>query len=175
MSSAPPFKSDDYNAYLAEGNARQARKRVAADLLIRNRGSILLVDPVYKPDWDLPGGMIEANESPYDGVRRELREELHLAVTVGSLLCVDWVAPHGPWDDLLAFIFDGGELSDHEAAALKPHDQELAHCQFFSPDQVCDRLRPYVYKRLQHALAALRDGRTRYLHYGEPPSPTHPA
>jgi hypothetical protein len=30
--------------------------------------------------------MIEANESPYDGVKRELREELDLAVTVGSLL-----------------------------------------------------------------------------------------
>jgi hypothetical protein len=64
MSSAPPFASDDYNAYLAEGNARQARKRVAADLLIHNRGNVLLVDPVYKPNWDLPGGMIEANESP---------------------------------------------------------------------------------------------------------------
>jgi len=33
-------------AYLAEGNARQARKRVAADVLIRDRaGRVLLVDP----------------------------------------------------------------------------------------------------------------------------------
>ena len=111
--------------------------------------------------------MIEANESPYDGVKRELREELDLAVAVGPVLCVDWVAPHGPWDDLLAFIFDGGELNDDEAAALKPHDQELARCQFVPPEQAGDRLRPYVYHRLQHALAALRDGRTRYLHYGE--------
>jgi hypothetical protein len=54
-----------WNAYLAEGNARQARKRVSADILLRDqRDRILLVDPTYKPDWDLPGGMAEANEPP---------------------------------------------------------------------------------------------------------------
>ncbi|WP_244298760.1 hypothetical protein [Micromonospora cremea] len=38
-------------AYLAEGNARQPRKRVGADVLIRNpRDEILLVNPRYKPD-----------------------------------------------------------------------------------------------------------------------------
>ncbi|HWG65189.1 MAG TPA: NUDIX domain-containing protein, partial [Streptosporangiaceae bacterium] len=74
-------------------------------------GRILLVDPTYKPDWDLPGGMAEANEPPADAVRRELREELGLGIQVGDLLCVDWVSPHGPWDDLLNFIFDGGTLT----------------------------------------------------------------
>ncbi|WP_245627708.1 hypothetical protein [Actinomadura oligospora] len=35
-------------AYLAEGNARQARKRVAADVLVRDEaGRILLVNPTY--------------------------------------------------------------------------------------------------------------------------------
>lgn len=70
---------------------------------------------------------------------------------------------------MLAFIFDGGELTDDAAATLKPHDQELARCQFFSPDEAGDRLRPYVYQRLRHALATLDDGHTRYLHYGERP------
>ena len=104
-----------WNAYLAEGNAKQARKRVSADAIVRDSsGRILLVDPVYKPDWDLPGGMAEANEPPAAAVRRELQEELGLNVTVGGLLCVDWVSPHGPWDDLLNFIFDGGTLSDSD-------------------------------------------------------------
>ena len=66
-----------WNAHLAEGNAKQARKRVSADVILRDAlGRILLVDPKYKPDWDLPGGMAEANEPPADAVRRELREEL---------------------------------------------------------------------------------------------------
>ena len=54
-----------WEAHLAEGNAKQARKRVAADVLVRDTSQrILLVDPSYKPDWDLPGGMAEANEPP---------------------------------------------------------------------------------------------------------------
>ncbi|HUR02170.1 MAG TPA: NUDIX hydrolase, partial [Nonomuraea sp.] len=50
-----------WRAHLAEGNARQARKRVGVDALIRDHhGRVLLVDPTYKPDWDVPGGMAEA-------------------------------------------------------------------------------------------------------------------
>src|SRR5262245_8516100 len=100
-----------WREHLAEGNARQARKRVGADALLRDeQGRILLVDPQYKPDWDMPGGMAEANESPIDALRRELTEELGLDLPAHgvTLLCVDWVSPHGPWDDSLMFIFDAG-------------------------------------------------------------------
>jgi len=52
----------EWDAYLAEGNARQARKAGSRRRLIRDEaGRILLVDPNYKPDWDRPGGMAEAN------------------------------------------------------------------------------------------------------------------
>ncbi|MFI6311034.1 NUDIX domain-containing protein [Nocardia fusca] len=68
-----------WQEYLAEGNAKQPRKRVGADALIRDEhGRLLLVDPKYKPDWDIPGGMAEANEPPLDAVLRELHEELGL-------------------------------------------------------------------------------------------------
>ena len=61
---------------------------------------------------DLPGGMAEANEAPPDTVRRELKEELGLDAQVGGLLCIDWVSPHGPWDDLVSFTFDGGVMDE---------------------------------------------------------------
>ncbi|MFD7459139.1 NUDIX domain-containing protein [Streptomyces sp. NPDC059868] len=78
-----------------------------------------MVNPTYKPVWDLPGGMAEANEPPEDTARRELMEELGIRLTLRGLLVVDWVAPHGPWDDQLAFIFDGGTLDEEQADRLE--------------------------------------------------------
>jgi hypothetical protein len=80
--------------------------------------------------------MAEANEPPADALRRELREELGLDIQVGDLLCVDWVSPHGPWDDLLNFIFDGGTLSDSDINGLRLVDSELA------PSSSATRARP---------------------------------
>lgn len=159
-----------WRARLAEGNARQPRKRVSADVIIHDEaGRVLLVDPRYKPDWDLPGGMVESNEPPHEAARRELKEELGLDVTVGELLCVDWVSPHGPWDDLLAFIFDGGRLTTDQVSDLRPADDELAAFEFVDQNQARQRLRPSVFKRLTAALQVARSGQhTRYLRDGAP-------
>ncbi|ONH23476.1 NUDIX domain-containing protein [Pseudofrankia asymbiotica] len=154
-------------AHLAEGNARQARKRVSADAVIQDEtGRLLLVDPTYKPGWDLPGGMAEANEPPRETLRRELKEELDLDLHIGELLCVDWVAPHGPWDDLVAFVFNGGTLSADQAQHLRPVDPELAAARFCSRDEAAQLLRPYEWRRVQAALTALDSGNVLYLQNG---------
>lgn len=170
MSSQVPLYQRDpdaWYAHLAEGNAKQARKRVAADVLIRDQqGRILLVDPKYKPDWDLPGGMAEANEAPAEAARRELREELGLDLQVRDLLCVDWVSPHGPWDDSMMFVFDGGALTTQQIRGLHPVDEELEQFRFCREDEARELLRPYVWRRVAVALEGLRTGRVRYLEDG---------
>jgi 8-oxo-dGTP diphosphatase len=154
-----------WNAHLAEGNARQARKRVSADVILRDdQGRFLLVNPNYKPDWDLPGGMAEANEPPIEAARRELREELGLDVTMGSLLSVEWVPPHGPWDDTLVFIFDGGMLPAVTIDGLTITDDEISAFRFCSPDEARELLRPYVWNRAIAALAAIDTDRPHYRH-----------
>jgi 8-oxo-dGTP diphosphatase len=158
---------DAWNAYLAEGNARQPRKRVAADVIVRDEDErLLLVNPNYKPDWDLPGGMAEANEPPIDAAARELREELDLNVDIGALLCVDWIPPHGPWDDTIVFVFDGGNLSDARINALHITDDELSGFRFCTRDEAAELLRPYVWQRTENALDALKRGQAQYFHRG---------
>ena len=58
-----------------------------------------------------------------------------------ALLCVDWVAPHGPWDDLLVFVFDGGVLTLEEAADIHPVDDEITDVGFFTHTEAQNRLR----------------------------------
>lgn len=156
------------DAYLAEGNAQQARKRVASDAVIRDEyGRLLLVNPTYKDGWDLPGGMAEDNEAPEDAVRRELREELGLTITILRFLCVDWVEPHGPWDDLLGFVFDAGVLSPEQAVAqLRASDEEISEHRFFEVSEALPLLPDRQRARALHALRALADGVPRYLRNG---------
>jgi 8-oxo-dGTP diphosphatase len=170
-SDEPLYERDPqaWKAHLAEGNATQARKRVSADVILRDpTGRLLLVNPTYKPDWDLPGGMAEANEPPQHAAHRELHEELGLTLPIGDLLCVDWIAPHGPWDDLLAFLFDAGTLTSDQTATLSLGDSELAEYRFCTHQQAAHYLRPYVWRRAQAALHALTTGKTCYLHNGYP-------
>jgi 8-oxo-dGTP pyrophosphatase MutT (NUDIX family) len=158
-----------WNAYLAEGNAKQARKRVAAHVLFRDEaGRVLLVEPTYKPDLELPGGMVESNEAPLDAARREVKEELALDTPPGSLLVVDWVPAHGPWDDLLAFMFDGGVLDPTQISAIRLLDGEIASVRWCPEEEATALLRPRLSNRVRVALQALRAGHARYLQDGVP-------
>lgn len=149
-----------WEAHLAEGNATQARKRVSADVLIRDPADrILLVKPTYKPGWDLPGGMCEANEPPADAARREITEELGLDLEIGRLLCVEWVPPHGPWDDLIAFVFDGGQISHNTPIRLD--GKELDHCEFLAKSEAMRQLRPRALRRLAASLRLLNSSEER--------------
>ncbi|WP_219413793.1 NUDIX domain-containing protein [Pseudonocardia nigra] len=155
---------DPHFAHLAEGNARQARKRVAADVLIRDgAGRVLLVDPTYKEGWDLPGGMVEANESPQSGALRELDEELGLAPTLGRPLVIEWVGAHGPWDDQIVFVFDGGVIPETEVSSIQVRDREIADWRFFDVDSARGKLREHIGRRLQAAVDSLENGSIHYL------------
>ncbi|MFI9275970.1 NUDIX domain-containing protein [Kitasatospora sp. NPDC052896] len=51
------------------------RKRVAAGVLfVDAEGRVLLVGPVYKEPWEIPGGGVEWDESPRTGATREVKE-----------------------------------------------------------------------------------------------------
>ena len=53
-----------------------ATPRIAAGALFVDGDSILLVHKTYGNGWDIPGGYVEAGESPASACKRELNEEL---------------------------------------------------------------------------------------------------
>ena len=150
-------------AWLAQGNVTQARKRTAAKAVIRHPdGRFLLVNPTYKEYWDLPGGMAESNESPRDALSREVAEELGIEVRAGRLLALDWIGPHGPWDDQMVFVFDVEVLTDDVVATVRIADSEISDFGFFSLWDATSRLRDDVAARLERAAHAIDTHRTHY-------------
>jgi ADP-ribose pyrophosphatase YjhB (NUDIX family) len=85
---------------------------VTASVLFTDaRDRVLIVRPA-RPDapWALPGGLVEADESPLDAARREVREELGIEVDLRphDLLVVEWLEPTRPGRRArLAFLFAG--------------------------------------------------------------------
>ncbi|PGH46356.1 NUDIX hydrolase [Micromonospora sp. WMMA1996] len=154
----------EFNPGIAQ---RLPRKRVAGGALIRDRaGRILFVVPGYKPFLDIPGGIADGDESPLAACRREIREEIGLDLPISRLLVVDWIPAHGVWSDGLMFIFDGGQLDDDQAEALRPTDDELTGLRLLPYEEAIPHLRPSMARRVESALSALAEGQPRYTEFG---------
>ncbi len=162
-----PHTPDGFRAML---NAGLPTKRVIAQGVLRDRrGRVLLCELVYKPDWDLPGGVVEPGESPRDGIVREVREELGLDVVAGPLLAVDWLPPWAGWDDACVLVFDLGVHDEAvvDDAVLEP--REIAATHWCGPADVRAHARPPTADRVDQVLAVPPDAATRFLHGGSPP------
>lgn len=159
---SPLLPLDEYIASLA-------RKRMAAGALFRDEdGRVLLVDPMYKPTWDLPGGAVEKEESPYAACRREVDEELGLDRPPGRVLVVDWVPSRPERPEGLIVVYDGGVLASGEVAAITLPDGELAGYEFVKPGEVAERVSPLLARRIAACVDALVAGTVISLEDGCP-------
>ena len=57
-------------------------------IIFDERGRILLCHRKDYDLWNLPGGALESGEAPWDGIKREIKEETGLEVEVSKLLGV---------------------------------------------------------------------------------------
>ncbi len=139
---------------------------MGAGALIRGEdGRVLVVEPTYKDTWELPGGSVEADESPRAACAREIEEELGLSVPVGRLLCIEWQGPEPDRSESMMLVYDGGMLRDTDAIRL-PSD-ELASFRFVDHAELDVLMAPRLARRTLAALRALAEGNLAELENGQ--------
>ena len=142
----------------------------AAALLITDQhGRVLMVGTDYRDTLVLPGGIIEPDEPPAAAAEREVLEETGLYRHAGALLVVQHIPPRPGWESVLQFVFDTEEVE--AGAALVPQPGEVRELIWLDPEEAAQRSNPPGAVRLRAALAARRDGITRYLDGRSPAGP----
>lgn len=141
--------------------AQLPAKRMAAGALILNAAQeILLVEPTYKPYWEIPGGLVEVGESPQKACQREIHEELGLELFVGRLLCIDYTSETEARTESLQFIFSATLPKSFQ---IQLQHQELLSWGFYPLHVAQKKTHPQLTQRLEHALSASISNQTFYL------------
>ncbi|MFJ6071853.1 NUDIX domain-containing protein [Streptomyces sp. NPDC093065] len=146
----------DYATYIAG----LPRALAGAAAVFRDAGGrVLLVEPNYREGWALPGGTIESGdgETPRQGAWRETLEEIGLDVRIGRLLAVDWVRGPGR-PPIVAYLYDGGILSEDDLKAIRLQEEELLSWRLVSREDLGGLLLPALHGRVLAALDVLADG-----------------
>ncbi|MFB7455836.1 MULTISPECIES: NUDIX hydrolase [unclassified Streptomyces] len=146
----------DYATYIAG----LPRVLAGAACVFRDaEGRVLLVEPNYRDGWTLPGGTVESDdgETPRQGARRETLEEIGLDREPGRLLTVDWVPGTGR-PPLVAYVYDGGLLTDDDLKAIRLQEEELLSWRLVARDDLAAHLPGALGRRVLIALDVLADG-----------------
>jgi ADP-ribose pyrophosphatase YjhB (NUDIX family) len=115
-----------------------------AKAILTNDGRVLLVLHTYGPRvWELPGGGLHRRESPRDGVRREIREELAVELDDAQLVELGLGRPRRPGRRISFFA---AELA---SSAVTPDEREIAAAQWYRPDALPPRLGRHVAEQVR--------------------------
>lgn len=148
------------------------RKRMAAGVLFfdKNR-KLLIVKPTYKNSWEIPGGVVELNESPKQTCVREVKEEIGLSKNKLTFLCVDYTGKTDNKTESLQFIFYGGILNNKEIKNIKLSLEELSEFKFTTIKEVKKLLnldgKRLIAKRVGRCVLAIKKNKGVYLENAE--------
>jgi 8-oxo-dGTP diphosphatase len=111
-------------------------KPTACAVVVDDAGRVLLArraGPVFQGYWDLPGGFLDEGEHPFDGLRRELREETALEVEPEEFIGV-WIDRYGDDEDAHATLnlyWTARVLGGEPQAA-----DDVSELAWFAPDEL---------------------------------------
>lgn len=137
----------------------------AGAMIFDPAGRLLILKPVYKSGWTIPGGVMEAAETPWVTCQREVHEECGLTVERGRLACVDFRPPRRGKPGGLRFLFDCGPLPEESLAAMVLQPGEISKYRIEPLPAALDLLRKPIRRRVS---AAVGSGGLCYLENGRP-------
>jgi 8-oxo-dGTP pyrophosphatase MutT (NUDIX family) len=145
------------------------KKRMSAGMLLFDKkGRLLILQPRYKKTWEIPGGTVEANESPRRAAIREVDEELGLSCEPSRLLAVDFSDENETRTESMNFIFLGPALTAKEIAAIRLPKGELTSYKFLPPKKAVRFLNRKLRRRILGCLKVMDKKLTLYMEEQQP-------
>lgn len=118
---------------------RAPKKRIASGILLFNqKGELLILKPIYKDVWSIPGGVVEENESPRQAAIREAKEETGLDILEVDFLSVEYSKKGA--DESMQLIFSGGELDEVQISNIKVAEGEISEYKFLPVEEALELL-----------------------------------
>jgi ADP-ribose pyrophosphatase YjhB (NUDIX family) len=128
----------------------------AAGAILKD-GKILLVKHGSLKKWQIPGGLMELNESIETTIKREIKEELNIEVEIDKLISVlsspEWIIefPNGDRIQQLTFFFL--LKGDFEESNIKLQEEEIHEYKFFSLDDIPENTLECCKEKIKHLTA----------------------
>jgi 8-oxo-dGTP diphosphatase len=96
----------------------------------RPDGHLLFVRQAYRKKWGIPGGLLKRGEDPAVGARREVFEEVGIAVELlgPPAVVVD------PDPQRVDIIYRARPISLSEVGEVRPNSPEIVEVGWFAPD-----------------------------------------
>ena len=133
--------------FIVEYRSHVAIESMKLDLVtFATDGAILLVRQVYRNHWGIPGGLLKRGEDPTDAARREVFEEIGIAIElVGEPAVVVDAVPQR-----IDIVYRARPVTLSELDHVRPHSPEIGAVQWFAPDSL-----PELQEETASALVAL--------------------
>lgn len=133
-------------------------KRMASGVLFLNEEQqVLILRTSYKTHWEIPGGMVEHNESPRAAAVREVKEEIGLTLdpTLLQLLSLDYMAGNEHKTEALMFVYFGGIITKEMIKQISLTSDEIVECAFTRVADAIVKLGPVLGARIARSISAL--------------------
>lgn len=115
-------------------------------IIVKNQHVLLVRSSSEHEGWDLPGGFLLFGESPLDGLRRELREELNVGISIERIVDAQ-VDTYGSRGEYSLNLF----YKAHLISGIPQPSGEIREVEWFE----IDRLPNLTYKSTQSVLSNL--------------------